>query len=48
MNRVFPTERQEKRRVLLDAVEEVREVLAAGAEEAEAKATLPEATVDAL
>ena len=44
----FPTDREEKRKMLLDAVEEVREVLVAGADEAEAQATLPRATVDAL
>ena len=48
MSWAFPAEPQEKRRVLLDAVEEVRDVLTAGAEEAEAAGTLPAATVDAL
>jgi alkylation response protein AidB-like acyl-CoA dehydrogenase len=45
---VFPTERGAKRQVLLDAVDEVRDVLAAGADEAEHIATLPKATVEAL
>ena len=44
----FPTDRQEKRAVLLNAVEEVRDVLEAGAHEAELLGTLPKATVDAL
>ena len=44
----FPAERHEKRRALLDAVEGVRNVLTAEAEEAEAIGTLPAATVDAL
>ena len=44
----FPTDRQEKRAVLLNAVEEVRDVLEAGAHEAESLGTLPKATVDAL
>lgn len=44
----FPADPQEKRRVLLDAAAEVREVLVSGAEEAEANGTLPAATVDAL
>ncbi len=48
MSWAFPAEPQEKRRVLLDAVAEVRDVLTAGAEEAEATGTLPAATVDAL
>jgi hypothetical protein len=45
---VFPTEREAKRQVLLDAVDEVRDVLAAGADAAEQMATLPKATVEAL
>ena len=44
----FPSDRQEKRAVLLNAVEELRGVLEAGADEAEALGTLPMATVDAL
>ena len=45
---VFPTEREAKRQVLLDAVDEVRDVLTAGADAAEQMATLPKATVEAL
>jgi alkylation response protein AidB-like acyl-CoA dehydrogenase len=45
---VFPTEREAKRQVLLEAVDEVRDVLAAGADEAENIATLPKTTVEAL
>jgi len=45
---VFPTEREAKRQVLLEAVDEVRDVLAAGADEAEDLATLPKPTVEAL
>lgn len=45
---MFPTDRDEKRRVLLDAVERARPVIEAHANEAEAMATLPKATVDAL
>ncbi len=48
MTQVFPTGREEKRKALLDAVEDVREALTAGAEEAEAKATLTEGMVEAL
>ena len=44
----FPVEREEKRRVLMDAVESVRDTLEAGAGEGEATATLPQASVDAL
>jgi len=44
----FPTGREEKRRALLAAVEQVRDVLAAGADEAEAGGTLPASTVAAL
>jgi alkylation response protein AidB-like acyl-CoA dehydrogenase len=44
----FPTEREEKRQVLLAAVARVRATLLAGADEAEASATLPPATVQAL
>jgi len=48
MIRVFPTEREAKRQVLLDAVDKVHDVLAAGADEAEDIATLPKTTVEAL
>jgi alkylation response protein AidB-like acyl-CoA dehydrogenase len=48
MDRKFPTDREEKRQVLLKAVERVRDTLLAGADEAEAHATLPPATVQAL
>lgn len=48
MDRKFPTDREEKRQVLLAAVERVRDTLLAGADEAEANATLPPATVQAL
>jgi Acyl-CoA dehydrogenase, N-terminal domain len=48
MGRTFPTDREEKRQVLLAAVECVRDTLRAGADEAEANATLPPATVQAL
>ena len=48
MGRTFPTDREEKRQVLLEAVERVRDTLLAGADEAEANATLPPATVQAL
>ena len=44
----FPEEREAKRRALLDAVESLREVFEAGADEAEATGTLPRATVDAI
>ena len=44
----FPTDREAKRRVLMDAVENVRDVLEAGAEEGEATGTLPQSSVDAL
>ena len=44
----FPTGREEKRQVLLAAVERVRDTLLAGADEAEANATLPLTTVQAL
>ena len=44
----FPTDRVEKRRVLMDAVESVRPVLEAGARESEKRATLAQASVDAL
>ena len=44
----FPADRKEKRAVLLKAVDEVRSVLEAGADDAESLSTLPVATVDAL
>ena len=44
----FPADREEKRRVLMDAVDSVRDVLEAGAEEGEETGTLPHASVDAL
>ena len=44
----FPAGRKEKRQVLLNAVEDVREVLEAGADQAEEDGTLPQASVDAL
>ena len=48
MKQHFPTDRIEKRRVLLEAVDHVRDILAANAEEAEALRTLPAASVTAL
>jgi alkylation response protein AidB-like acyl-CoA dehydrogenase len=48
MGQTFPTSREEKRQALLAAVEGVRETLVAGANEAEANATLPPTTVQAL
>ena len=48
MGRTFPTDREEKRQVLLEGVDRVRHTLRAGADEAEANATLPPATVQAL
>ena len=44
----FPTERTEKRRVLMDAVESVRATLEAGTAESEEIGTLPAASVAAL
>jgi indole-3-acetate monooxygenase len=44
----FPMEREAKRRALLNAVESVRDNILSGADEAEAMATLPKATVNAL
>ena len=44
----FPTDRDKKRQVLLAAVTRVRDTLLAGADAAEAHATLPLATVQAL
>ena len=46
--KVFPIDRTEKRRVLMDAVESVRATLEAGGPEAELTATLPPASVNAL
>ena len=43
-----PAGRKEKRQVLLNAVEDVREVLEAGADQAEEDGTIPQASVDAL
>ena len=50
VNRVnaFPTDRIKKHRVLMDAVESVRDTLEAGAEESERIGTLAPASVDAL
>jgi indole-3-acetate monooxygenase len=48
MSGAFPTERGAKRAFLLAAVERIRDVVAAGAEEAERLRTLPAATVRAL
>lgn len=48
MNATFPIDQDKKRKALLNAVEEVRDICVAGAEEAEINGTLPEATVDAL
>ena len=47
-SKLFPVDRAEKHRVLMDAVDAVRSVLEAGAEEGEETATLPRASVDAL
>ena len=44
----FPEEREAKRRALLDAVESLRGVILAGADEAEETGTLPQTTVDAI
>ena len=46
--KVFPIDRTEKRRVLMDAVASVRATLEAGGPEAELTATLPLASVNAL
>ena len=46
--KAFPTERTEKRRVLMEAVEAVRATLEAGTQEAEETATLPLKSVEAL
>src|SRR2546428_2706099 len=48
MKQQFPTGREEKRQALLQAVDAVRDILAAGAAEAEASRTLPKASVVAL
>ena len=48
MGQQFPSERDQKRAVLLAAVESIREVLTAHADEAETLGTLPTVTVDAL
>ena len=48
MKQKFPTDRAEKRQALLQAVDSVRDILAAGADEAEAIRTLPQASVAAL
>lgn len=48
MKQQFPTDRAEKRRALLEAVDRVRDILAAHADEAEALRTLPQASVAAL
>lgn len=48
MRSSFPTDRLEKRRVLLDAVESVRDILVSCAREAEEIATLPQAAVNAM
>ncbi len=44
----FPTEPVAKRKVLLETVDAMREILSAGAEKAEAIATLPKSTIQAL
>ena len=44
----FPLERSEKRRVLMDAVESVRDTLEAHAQEGEESCTLPQASIEAL
>ena len=44
----IPKEREAKRKFLLDAVENVRDVLTANANEAENIRTLPRVSVDAL
>lgn len=48
MNQKFPTDRVEKRQALLQAVDSIRDILAAGADEAETIRTLPQASVAAL
>ena len=44
----FPEQREAKRHELLDAVESLRDVFLASADEAEATGTLPQTTVDAI
>ena len=44
----FPVDRDQRRRVLMDAVDDIRPVLEAGCQEGEKTATLPAASVDAL
>ena len=44
----FPEQREAKRQALLDAVESLRGVFLAGADEGEAAGTLPQSTVDAI
>jgi indole-3-acetate monooxygenase len=46
--RTYPSDREAKRQVLLDAVDEVREAAIAGADEAEQNGKLPPAVVQAL
>ncbi|MDH3601035.1 MAG: acyl-CoA dehydrogenase family protein [Candidatus Tectomicrobia bacterium] len=48
MDNPFPTERDQKRRYLFDAVDSVRDVVSANADKAEDLRTLPQETVDAL
>ncbi len=48
MKQQFPTDRNEQRRVFLAAVDNIRDILAANADEAEAMRTLPQASVTAL
>ena len=48
MIRTFPEQREAKRAALLEAVESLSGVFLAGADEAEARGTLPQATVDAI
>ena len=45
---MFPEQREAKRQALLDAVESLRDVFLAGADEAEAMGTLTQTTVDAI
>lgn len=48
MTQIFPVERAEKRKALLEAVEGVRDTLACNAEESESQGTLARESVDAL
>ena len=48
MTSAFPSDREDKRRALLDAVESIREPLEACSEEGDRLATLPNASVNAL